>query len=524
MTGKKQSGCTRAGGSGNNRIIDTPAGPILGQVDVDSGVTLFLGIPYALPPIGDLRWRPPEPFPRWQSPLAAYCFGMPAPQNPSTLMEILGPGGEPPESEDCLYLNIYASIQACTNKLPVMIWIHGGSFYMGSGCQPVYNGRHLAASGRAIVVTLNYRLGSLGFLRLAECSDVEASGNEGVQDQIAAIRWVQTNITAFGGDPDNITLFGESAGAMSITALMAIPHCKGLFHRAVIQSGSPCAIQDRDRANSLAEAFVGKLQCNSGVSPAAATTRQLLQAQREILADPRLEREWGQLPFKPVLDGELLTVTPIEAVRQGHATEVPLLVGSNLEEWNLFSVSDPGSFTLDRARIVSHLNWLLPEPELNDLLDHYYSRARTLEASPWPEWSRAWNLMLTDMIFTVPGLRLLEAHAGKRYHYHFAQPLAAQPLLGACHAVELGYVFGTHGEESLHDLYGGEQDADALSCAVREAWLNFAETGDPGPEWPAFTEGHSRRFGEHPEAHTFDRATVTRIWQDIGDDLIGRYL
>ncbi|MFI2812789.1 carboxylesterase/lipase family protein [Microbulbifer sp. JSM ZJ756] len=524
MTAEQHPRGTVIGGLRDTPIIDAPAGPILGKIYETTGVRRFLGIPYARPPVGNLRWQPPEPIPRWKSPLKAFSFGMPSAQNPSVLMEIRGPNGELPESEDCLYLNIFAPPASANSKLPVMIWIHGGSFYMGSGCQRIYDGCHLAGSGRAIVVTLNYRLGALGFLRLAEFCDVDATGNEGLLDQLAAIRWVKHNIAAFGGDADNMTLFGESAGAMSIAALMAIPSAKGLFQRAVIQSGSPSVFQTRARANSLGEAFVEVLRGNGGISPAQASTTDLLRAQKDILANPRIEREWGQLPFKPVLDGELISISPMDALRQGHATEIPLLVGSNVEEWNLFSVTNPASFTLDRNQVFRHLEWLLPEAELNALLDHYHGRARSLTGSPWPEWSRTWNLMLTDMVFTLPGLRLLDAHGGRRYHYHFAQPLAAQPLLGACHAAELGYVFGTHGEDSLRELYGGEQNADALSRVVREAWLSFAESGSPGPDWPAFEEGYSRRLGYHPAGHALDRETLTQIWQDIGDDLIGRYL
>lgn len=509
------------------QVIETQAGPIIGAVDNATGVHRFLGIPYALPPIGELRWQPPQPVPAWKTPLQALEFGMPAAQNPSVLFEIRGPKGELPECEDCLYLNIYAppATQPRDRKLPVMLWLHGGSFYMGSGCQQIYNGCHLTASGRAIVVTMNYRLGALGFLRLRDISDIPSSGNEGLQDQIAALKWIHANIAAFGGDSNNITLFGESAGAMSIAALLAVPRCRGLFHRAIVQSGNPRAMHSCERANNLAQAFTKHLeQCNGGQSLRQASTQSLLQAQQAVLSDPRMERSWGQLPFKPVLDGDLLSVDPLMALQDGSSAEVDLLLGSNLEEWNLFSAVSPEVFTLDDRQIRRRLEWLLPRKELDPLLDHYYHVAATMTGDPWPAWSRAWNLLLTDMVFTLPGLRLLQSHSGTRYHYHFAQPLAAHPLLGACHAVELAYVFGTHGEASLQSLYGGEEGADSLSNAMRGAWLNFAESGDPGGNWPVFTEGHSRRFGDHPAARSFDTAELTALWQHIPDDLLNGYL
>lgn len=508
-------------------VIDTPSGPIVGSIDVGTGVHRFLGIPYAQPPIGELRWRPPQPLPAREVPLHAFDFGMPAAQNPSALFEIRGPNGELPESEDCLYLNIFAPplSKQSNKKLPVMLWIHGGSFYMGSGCQEIYNGCHLAASGRAIVVTFNYRLGALGFVRLQDVCEVPSSGNEGLRDQVAALKWIRANIDAFGGDANNITLFGESAGAMSIAALMAAPDCRGLFQRAIVQSGHPRAINGRDKANNLAEAFIEHLERINGKKPISQTdTRSILEAQQAILTDPRMEQSWGQLPFKPVLDHELLSVEPMLALRDGNGANVSLMLGSNLDEWNLFSAVNPEVFTLDSEQIHARLNWLLPQHLLGPLLDHYYKVAISMVGNPWPEWSRAWNLMLTDMVFTLPGLRLLDAHRGQRFHYHFAQPLAAQPLLGACHAVELGYVFGTHGEDSLHSLYGGETNAHALSRVMREAWLNFAECGNPGGDWPAYEEGHSRRFGEHPAARSFDAAHLTALWQHIPDELLNGYL
>ncbi|MFC6635150.1 carboxylesterase/lipase family protein [Microbulbifer taiwanensis] len=506
-------------------FVDTLAGPISGSVDIETGVHRFLGIPYALPPIGELRWQPPRPVPPWQTPYCADDFGMPAAQNPSALIEVRGPDGEVPEKEDCLYLNIYAPAGSVGKKLPVMLWVHGGSFYMGSGCQDIYNGRYLAQSGRAIVVTFNYRLGALGFLRLRDICDISASGNEGLQDQIAALEWVRKNIPAFGGNPDNITLFGESAGAMSIAALMAAPNCRGLFRRAIVQSGSPLAIHSRDRASDLAQAYVEHLDQISGGEPLRnASTQSLLQAQKAVLSDPRMEKRWGQLPFKPVLDGELLQIEPMAALRGGNGSEVSLLLGNNLDEWNLFSAINPESFTLDNQQIRKRLEWLLPHQVLDPLLEHYYQLARSMAGNPWPEWSRTWNLLLTDMVFTLPGLRLLQTHSGQRFHYHFAQPLAAQPLLGACHAVELGYVFGTHGEESLQSLYGGETDAHRLSSAMRDAWLSFAECGDPGNGWPEFEKGHSRRFGDHPGARPFDTTELAALWQDIPDDLLNGYL
>lgn len=511
--------------------IDAPCGALQGKLDAHERVRQFLGIPYARPPLGELRWRSPQPIPPWSGVRDATTFGMPAPQNPSDLFEIQGPNGRAPDSEDCLYLNIYSPVNPQQRPRPVMVWIHGGSFYIGSGCQALYDGKYLAASERAIVVTMNYRLGAFGFLRLKDCSDIPASGNEGLLDQIAALRWIQENISAFGGDPNNVTLFGESAGAMSIASLFSScdhdgsPLCGRLFHKAIMQSGNPNIFHTTDRAGQLAEKFCEHLyRVRGGKSlKQAPTTRELLQTQRALLSAPETGESWGHLPFKPVLDGELIRQFPVDALRHGAGTDVAIMVGSNSDEWNLFSAARPETYTIDDQKIRSHLQRALPGYLINNLLEHYRPRAEAMRENPWPIYSRIWNLILTDMIFTVPGLRLLAAHQGKRYHYHFSQPLSAHPLLGACHASELGYVFGTHSDSAQRHLYEGEAEPHLLSKSMRNAWLNFAETGTPGENWPDFEQGHTRRFGTR-EASDIDPETLQHLWEGMEDSKLHGFL
>ncbi|WP_444912452.1 carboxylesterase/lipase family protein [Microbulbifer sp. PAAF003] len=502
-------------------VVDTPAGPIIGTTDEETGVYKFLGIPYALPPVGNLRWLPPQELDRWKNPFQAHSFGSPAAQNSSALMEVRDQNGNLPEREECLYLNVFSPAMSQGKKLPVMFWVHGGSFYMGSGCQEIYNGKYLAASGRTIVVTINYRLGALGFLRLKDISDIPSTGNEGLLDQIAALQWVRKNISAFGGDPNNITLFGESAGAMSIASLLETPQCKGLIRRAIVQSGHPRASHSQQSANHVGKTFIQQFEKTSGgISLKNCPTKLLLKTQKAILSDTSMTAKWGQLPFKPVADRELFS--PKKKLSPTHQTS--LLLGNNLEEWNLFSAINPESFNMDYRQICTHLEWLIPESELKPLLRHYYQLAKKMTDNPWPEWSRAWNLLLTDMVFTLPGLRHLQSHQGENYHYHFAQPLAAQPLLGACHAVELGYVFGTHSDQSLKTLYGAEENPHLLSASMQQAWLNFAETGKPGNDWPEFSGKHSKRFGNHPSARAFNSPELLSLWQHIPDDRLNGYL
>lgn len=512
-------------------VVSAPCGALKGKLDETGAVRQFLGVPYARPPVGALRWHPPQPLPAWKGIRQATRYGMPAPQNPSALFEIKGPNGEDPDSEDCLYLNIYAPTAPVRKSLPVMVWIHGGAFYLGSGCQTLYNGRYLAETGRAIVVTLNYRLGVFGFLRLCEQCNAPATGNEGLEDQIAALQWVKDNIEAFGGDPDNITLFGESAGAMSIASLFSArttnqqPLCGHVFHKVIVQSGNPGVFHDTTKAARLAETFCQLLEelRDGKTLRQPPTTRELLQAQEKLLGAPGCDRHWGHLPFKPVLDGQLLQQMPVEALRSGVGSSVSMMVGSNRDEWNLFSAARPETLTMDDKQIRGHLQHVLPDGVLDRLLEHYRLRAESQPGNPWPLWSRTWNLMLTDMVFTVPGLRLLQAHQGQRFHYHFSQPLSAQPLLGACHAAELGYVFGTHGEDSLQHFYGGEVEPQRLSKAMREAWLNFAESGNPGDDWPGFEYGHTRQFGE-PQSTALDLEALHRLWNSLEESRIHGFL
>ncbi|WP_444890917.1 carboxylesterase/lipase family protein [Microbulbifer sp. DLAB2-AA] len=504
-------------------IIETSSGPIIGKSDLKLGIHKFLGIPYARPPVGELRWSPPEELPPWTTPYHAEEFGMPAAQNPSTLMEVRGRDGEIPEREECLHLNIFSPSVNPSQKLPVMFWIHGGSFYMGSGCQPIYNGSYLAASGRAIIITFNYRLGSFGFLRLKDISEIPSTGNEGILDQIAALKWVKNNISVFGGDPDNITLFGESAGAMSIASILNISECQGLYARAIVQSGHPRTLHSIEQANQMAEAFTFHLRkISKGKSLYHYTAKELLQAQKKILEATQLHQKWGKLPFKPVIDNKLIKDTKLS--KKPTEKDLPLLLGSNLEEWNLFSASNPEIYTLTYQKICKHLEWLIPEDKLKPIINYYYQQASITKDNHWPIWSKTWNLMLTDMVFTLPGLRHLNGYPGNCFHYHFTQPLASQPLLGACHAVELGYVFGTHGEDSLKMLYGGETEAHLLSASIQGAWLSFAEIGTPGGDWAVYSGTNSKRLGQNSTSREFNATDLLNLWQDIPNEALNKYL
>ena len=235
-------------------LIETKSGKIKGSYQ--DGLYIFKGIPYAAPPVGEFRWLPPQPVKPWKGVRQAQTFGPIAPQNGALS---LAPEYqvEEPQSEDCLYLNVW-SPGADGSRRPVLVWIHGGAFNRGSGSSPMYPGTTLARRGNVVVVTLNYRLGALGFLHLKKLTGgrIPATGNEGLLDQIAALQWVRDNIAHFGGDPDNVTVFGESAGGMSIGCLLAMPQARGLFHKAILQSGSS-TVKSLDEAIRLTRAVPG---------------------------------------------------------------------------------------------------------------------------------------------------------------------------------------------------------------------------------------------------------------------------
>src|SRR5256885_13958530 len=293
-------------------IVQTDKGPVVGSTT--GPVHVFRGIPYARPPVGELRWRPPEEPRSWTSPLDASSFGPIAPQNPSHLEQLFG-AEKPEQSEACLSLNVWTP-GLDDGRRPVLVWIHGGAFVTGTGSTPWYDGTRLATAGDVVVVTINYRLGALGFLELGELGDERyaASGNCGILDQVAALRWVRDNISSFGGDAAQVTVFGESAGGMSVGTLLALPAAQGLFSRAILQSGAASHVVQRDKAESVTRDLLAEL----GLTPADAgklvdvPVDDLLAAQGRVV-----DRTWPNLAFTPVVDGVTLPRPPLEAATDG---------------------------------------------------------------------------------------------------------------------------------------------------------------------------------------------------------------
>jgi para-nitrobenzyl esterase len=464
--------------------VETAEGKLAGLRK--AGIAAFKGIPFARAPVGPLRWRLPEPALPWSGIRDATRFGPVCPQGATQIdMMMGGTAGE--QSEDCLYLNVWTP--TCDGgKRPVMVWIHGGAFVIGSGSQGLYNGKHLAARD-CVVVTLNYRLGAFGFLDLADATDGAApgSGAEGIADQILALHWVKRNIAQFGGDPDNVTIFGESAGGMSVAALMAAPAARGLFHKAIPQSGAGHIGHERERSARAASALVStmNLSPNEWVKACEAPTAAILKAQTTLLADARDGADThrlGGLPFQPTIDGALIPARPIEAIRAGSAKGIAMLAGTTREEWKLFTAADPRLRLMSRSNFEERVTRLSGEHAPQMLAA--YSEGSTFDR---------FNAVMTDKAFTMPAIRLLEAqslHAPAfAYRFDWRSPLLGG-LMGSCHALELGFVFGTYNTKLAGAFFGSGAAADALSCAMMESWVAFACSGDPSADtarpWPRY--------------------------------------
>ncbi|OLE35283.1 MAG: carboxylesterase [Ktedonobacter sp. 13_1_20CM_3_54_15] len=446
------------------------------------GVAAFKGVPYAAPPFGPNRFQPPRPAESWDGVREALTYGPTAPKAPSVPpYDVLLPEIAI-EGSDCLNLNIW-SPDLGQARLPVMVWVHGGGFANGSGSWPTYDGTRFARDG-VVCVTFNYRLGADGFLSLGD-----GIANLGLLDQIAALTWVQENIAAFGGDPENVTVFGESAGGMSVATLMAMPRAKGLFRRAVAQSGAGHHTISPATAQRIGQYLAEKL----GVEPTrqaigTVPVNRLVQAQQElsseISAKPSLAR-WGEvaanlMPFEPVIDGDLLPARPIDSIAAGASADIDVLIGTNADEWRFFLVP-PGMLNAINEEMLSRAVAAYALPVTETLATY---RATRKDATP----GDLLAAIGTDWFFRIPAIRMAEAHAqqddGATFMYEFAwQPPTFDGRLGACHGLELPFVFDNLDKEGFEGLVGSnppQQVADAMHAS----WVAFATNGNPG--WPQF--------------------------------------
>jgi para-nitrobenzyl esterase len=479
--------------------VRTTKGRISGEEE--GALCVFRGIPFARPPVGEMRFRASQEALPWDGVHDATRFGSRALQVSNPALEaILGKiEGLPPDDEDCLTLNVWTP-GLDGKRRSVMVWIHGGGFAIGAGSEPLYDGSALA-SRDVVVVTINYRLGAPGFLCVPGFADNEgeACANWGILDQIAALKWVQAEIAGFGGDPANVTVFGESAGAMSIGVLLGSPLAVGLFHKAILQSGASHTAIRSDVAAATARHFAGEM----GMAEPDAASLRTCSAADLLEAQAKLDGEGGWamreatglgLRYQPVVDGLVAPVLPVENVRRGLSKDVPLLVGTARDEYKLFAIMVPRLRDMDGEQTAKRVSHLLPgrDVERARSMLHAYHLARKARG----EATEPYELMCaiaTDCVFRVPADRLTEAQSKHNanvfaYRLDWQSPLG-EGILGACHAIDLPFVFGT--QQLAKRWVGRGDDADALAKTIGDAWVAFARSGDPStsalpwPRWDA---------------------------------------
>ncbi|HEV2370441.1 MAG TPA: carboxylesterase/lipase family protein [Acidimicrobiales bacterium] len=469
-------------------IVETSLGKLQGKAG--HGVSVFLGVPYAAPPTGERRFAPPEPSPPWTGVRDATAVGPVAPQLPSPLETLLGSRAIVWDEAACLSLNVWTP-GTDTAERPVMVWVHGGAFLNGSSGIPWYDGSRLARENDVVIVTVNYRLGALGFLHLEDVAGpgLTGSGLAGILDQVAALRWVEENISAFGGDPGNVTVFGESAGGMSVATLLALESARGLFHRAVLQSGAGHNAHTREDADRITHEFLQALELTSAGAGTAARLRDL-PVSALLEAQGRIGQAYVQrgLAFQPVIDGTTLRDLPVRRVAAGSAHDVAVLVGTNRDEWNLFAAMDPRSPGLDDAGLLDIAVGVFGDGARAEAAIAQYRSSRP-DDSP----GRLLSAMTTDNTFRIPAIRLAEAQreaGGAAWMYLFTWPSPVfDGRLGACHAVEIPFVFNNLDRPGA-DIFVGPDAPTALAKAMSATWAAFARSGDPsggalGP-WPQY--------------------------------------
>jgi para-nitrobenzyl esterase len=499
-----------------NSTAETANGVVRGVRN--DGVLSFKGIPFGAPPVGDLRFAPPVPAQPWtgERDCSRYTTVSLQPRDALSIMipacesNYYDPGAA--HDEDCLNLNVWTP--GPNGRRPVLVWIHGGAFLTGSGTSSWTEGASFARDHDVVVVTINYRLGALGFLAIEDPeTETGLVTNSGLLDQVAALRWVHQNIAAFGGDPERVCIFGESAGAMSVSTLLGTPTAASLFSRAIMQSGSAGMCLDMATARSIGERFAAKL----GIPYDGGTLAELrrVDVARLTGAQAALTSELG-VPFRPVVDGHHLPIPPLEAIAAGSATSVPLLVGTNTDENKLFRLLTraPGQAEDDLPdRLAACFRSSVAESEgaallRADLLRIYRALAH--------DDADAWDIVATDRMFRAPAQELVEAQAkaeGTVFSYEFG---VTSPVcdgqLGSCHALEIPFVFGNLRNPGVAEFIGDDvapgSVAAIVSAAMTASWAEFAREGQPMspdlPPWPQARPGSGQQMYFGADTHVRD--------------------
>lgn len=477
---------------GASAAATTRSGPVSGVLS--DGVFTFKGIPYAAPPVGDLRFAPPRPVAAWTEAIAADKFGhtamqMPSPSatNPTSglgkALQTVFPSRQDvaDQSEDCLVLNVW-SRQLGKGKRPVMVWLHGGGFAYGSAGWPMYDGANLARDHDVVVVSINHRLNVFGYLNLPE---VAGSGNAGMLDIVAALEWVRDNIALFGGDPRNVTIFGESGGGAKVSYLLAMPRAKGLFHKAVIQSGPGVRALPADRAAAL----TADLYAAVGVTPGDIAALRAVPADALAKAAYAAEARqpgagFDRSGFSPVVDGDILPAQPWDPAAPATARDVPVMIGINHDEMTLFMASSPWFGRMDEAQLATMAASLFgPKAPavLEALKKDFPSDSPTYRATHLVTYGRmfAGSVQIAE--------RKAAQGGAKAWMYLLEWRTPVGPFRSP-HTLEIPLVFDN--VENSRVLVGPGPEPQVMAKQMSAAWVAFARTGNPNtpllPKWPAY--------------------------------------
>ncbi len=519
----RRLGPLRSGASAEDDAVDVyTVGGVVRGVRRGSGL-FFGGIPYAEAPVGDRRFAAPVARRPWAGVLDATAPAKGAPQHPSPLARLIGITSTD-QSEDCLHVDVWTETCTPPEPLPVMVWIHGGGFEAGSTSNPLADGGALAARGRVVVVSIGYRLGVLGFLSLEGRPD-----NRALLDLSLGLEWVRDNIGFFGGDPDEVTLFGSSAGGTCVAALVAARGQSGLFRRAVVQSGSAEAVASPEEVRVMRRELFVRLGTRRVIPEGAAAILERVPIDHLLLAQRRaidyVHAQGVLVPLQLVLDEVTLPERPLTTIHAGRARGIELLVGTNRDELRLWSLS-PTAPRIDGLDALVRCTSVLLGPG-SDRHASEIAEAYTRGAASPAAIADAFYRLATDVCFRMPALRLLLAQSRHArvfsYLFDWATPVMGGKL-GAPHAIEIPFLFGTHTTPRMTFLLGASEAMTALSSRVQDVWSSFARAGDPsvpGFHWPSFDAARRTTVTIADELRTVDPAfseemrTLAPVFRDL---------
>jgi para-nitrobenzyl esterase len=512
-------------------LVTTKNGKLEGLIE--NGIYVFKGIPYATQPVGNLRWMPPQPPESWGGVRPAKKYGAISPQNTMLMGPPENTSNTPPpaipgmpdfskelQDEGCLYLNVWTPGLDDARR-PVIFWIHGGAFIIGAGTEPFLENGKLVKRGDIVLVSINYRMGAFGFLNLKEITGgkIPATGNEGLLDQIAALDWVHDNIAAFGGDPDNITVAGFSAGSMSISDLLSMPLARGKFHKTINRSGSTNVVSKLDSAVSTSGRLLKVLNIKPDDVSAlrALTTEQLLDAQQKLGTMAR-ESEGRATAFLPVIDGDVIPDFPIVAIRKGSAKSVIVMAGNTLDELKMSTGMNPAMRNLDENGLIKGLEKFLPEDAIPGVVK-VCREALKRRGSP----DTPLEIMATisvDMMWHMPTIHLVEAqrdNGAPAYKYCFTYKSPAMGgMLGAMHGLDNPFLF----DQLDANFTGAGPEEQSLAKKVQDSCIAFVRTGDPScatiGKWPVYgKERMTMIFDKNTRIEADPFEAERKVWDSI---------